>query len=436
MNVALVNFAPRVSTKNYPGFNHGLGHLSSVAKRRGHTTQLFTIDRKNCGVTNRIVDFSPHIVLVYLTANQFPLFSHYLSTRWQFLNAPLFVGGPHATCCGEDLLTLRGVTGVCIGEGEEALRLILARLEKSEPFFEIPNLWTEKDGAICRTQTGQFTEDLDTLPFPDRSIFPYERLMGTRAMNILGFEFFSTRGCMHNCTYCINPHLKRLNGIKTSIRRRSPKNLIEEIVQVTRHYEYNGVIGFHDDIFTMDYAWLQEFAEEYKARVGMPFWCNTHFNNLGAKTAKTLRSAGCFRVQMGVECGNEYQRKSVLGKNISNRRIMETTALVKKHHLKIVTNFMIGIPGETEENVLESIDLCQKISPDWILLSTYCPYPGTALFHDLVDGKKLEAKFYEKLETDTYYAPHGPWVPTSLSNARHRYYFENFVRLSKGKATI
>lgn len=430
MRVSLVNIIPQKSPANYLGFNQGLAYLSSVLKRERHIVRLFTVGFERQESIKSLFDFKPDIIFVYLTTNQYRFFERLIIEKLSKLQIPIFVGGPHSTCCPEDTLSVRGVSGVCIGEGEESVNLIIEKMCNKDSFEGIPNIWFKKDGEIIKNPTGYRIEDLDTLPFPDREIFPYKQMMAHKAIDIMGFEFSCSRGCIYNCRYCINRFLKKLNERTRYVRRRSVKNVIEEITNVIKKFNYRGIIGFHDDIFTLDYLWLDEFAFFYRKIIGLPFWCNSHINNLDEKIILSLRKAGCFRVHLGIECGNEVMRQNLLDKHISNNEIVKKVKMLKKHHIKIVTTFMIGLPGEDEKDINESISLCRDINPDWVLLSVFCPYPGTSIYEELVKTGMLDATFYKRLITDTFYSSKPIYPLTNLSKEKLNYYFSNFVKLS------
>ncbi len=427
MRVALVNLVPRASQENYLPFNQGLGMLSAVLVGAGHRTGLFHFSR-SLSDARAMADFRPDALFVYLATNQYPLFVELL-TEWRQARVPIVVGGPHATCLPEELAQEPGVDAVCIGEGEPCVAEIVARLERGDSFDGIANVWFERDETIVKNPIGVTVDDLDSLPFADRSVFPFEAHLGTREMNLLGFEFMLSRGCVYPCGYCINPLLASLHE-GPRVRRRSPRRAVNEILEVVRCYDYKGIIGFVDDVFTLDRSWLDRFGEIYRKEVALPFWCNVHIRNLDEETVKALRRAGCVRVYVGVECGSEDIRLRVLGKRFTNELILHNLEIVKKHHIKLVTYFMIGIPGETEDHVLESIALCKKIAPDRVLLSTFWPYPGARIYDELVAEGHLDPHYYRQETGGTFYAVSGPRFEGRLDPVKLRYYFDSFIALS------
>ncbi len=426
--IALVNIVPKADAANYLGFNHGLGSISAVLKQKGHRVEMFVVSSNNSSLA-LFDEFQPHLVYVYLTTNQYSLFVSLLDRISNSGFRPVFVGGPHPTSAPDDTLSIEYVSGVCIGEGETASVGIAECYERDADYASVPNLWYKYNNSVVKNATGEFVNDLDVLPFPDRRIYPYEKMLRSSASRIMGFEFMAVRGCVYGCRYCINPLWRKLHG-NGCVRRRSPERFIEEIAYVKKEYSYRGVIGFHDDIFTLDRAWLEEFADIYSKEISLPFWCNVHVSKLDKEIVEKLQKSGCTRVHMGIECGDEKMRSLILNKHLSNDEIIEKTKILKKHRMKIVTTFMIGLPEENEDDIYKSIDLCKRIGPDWVLLSVFCPYPGTALYDMLVEQKKLDPFFYKNLETDTFYSALPNYRQGNISNAKLEYLFNNFRRMA------
>jgi radical SAM superfamily enzyme YgiQ (UPF0313 family) len=429
MKVGLVNIVPDQSDVNYLPFNQGLGVLSAVLKMRGHSTALFHFS-KSRGDKPLLEAFAPDALFVYLSTQQYPLFVELLAD-WKsqtiLRSTPVIVGGPHPTALPLETAEQEGVDAVCVGEGEVAAVEVCRRLERGDTFCGIDNIWYRgKDGALVKNPIGAHTENLDALPFADREIFPFELLKKSRALNILGLEFMVSRGCPYPCRYCLNPLVASRHG-RSKPRLRSPKSAVDEIAQVVRRFGHRGIIGFVDDVLTCDPDWLEELGGRYRAEVGLPFWCNSRVDTLDEKTVKILRRAGCSRIYVGIECGDEKLRRRVLGKRISNEMILDRVALVKKQHIKLVTYFMMGLPGETEEHIQKSMELCDEIEPDWLLLSMFWPYPGTALYDELVEKKEIDPHYYRTIAADTFYSAEGLDFPSRLDTATLRRCYEDFT---------
>ncbi|MBN2714765.1 MAG: B12-binding domain-containing radical SAM protein [Deltaproteobacteria bacterium] len=424
---ALVNFVPPRDVANYLGYSQGLGSISAILKELNHQTVLFNIDNLDDTQTLEAV-MDCDAVFVYLCTTGYPLFSRVLQQYWKH-RLPVFVGGPHAIALPEVLAMEEGVTGVCAGEGELATGAIADWMETGGTLDNVPNLYFQSNGKLNQNATGCMVADLDSLPFPDRVFFPYQDVLATKAGRLVGMEFMATRGCRYGCRFCLNPRLIKLQG-KAMIRRRTVQSVVQEINAATALYQYNGVIGFHDDIFTMDVDWLTEFADVFRREINRPFWCNVHIQDIDENIVKILRQAGCYRVLTGIECGNERMRKKALGKSVSNEEIMYKVGLLKQQHIKIVATFMIGLPDETEAHLRESVDFCRDIAPDWVLLSSLFPFPGTRLYTQLVAEQRLAKDFYRHLDANTFYSASLVYDQGGLSDTTLQYYFKNFRKMA------
>jgi radical SAM superfamily enzyme YgiQ (UPF0313 family) len=410
MRILLINLIPKQNKKNYLGYNHGLGYISACLKQKGHKTYLLTIHEVNNQIINQIKQIQPELIGIYLTTFQYHLCKNLLQSYLQYLHVPIILGGPHSSVCPEDCISLPGVAGICLGEGDDVL---VKFIENNK---NIDNLWLNQNKEIIKNNVGKIY-DLETLPFPDRAIFPYKQIFDKWYTKIIGVEFLTSRGCPYKCHYCATQ-----SGI---LRRRSVASVIEEINKFIKEYEYNGVIGFQDDTFTSDDKWLVEFAQKYN-KIKLKFWCNSRIDTIDEEKIKLLKEAGCFRVHLGIETGNDWLRRHILGKNFTNEEIIEKCNLLKKYGIKVVVFFMIGIPYEREENIYESINLCKKINPDWIIHSVFYPFPKTKLYRLCIENNWLSK---EVPKCSTFYSPKIYYKHPYLSKEKIAYFYEHFIEL-------
>ena len=184
------------------------------------------------------------------------------------------------------------------------------------------------------------------------------------------------------------------------------------------------MIGFHDNIFTLNKSWLREFCERYCAEINLPFWCNTRVDCITDDDIMWLKKSNCRRIHMGVESGSKRIRKEILKRPVNNQKIIDVFKKVKKNGIKTVSFNMIGLPTETEEDIRETIDLNRAIVPSWIILSVFNPFPGTELY----DFCK---KNYGRTGpvSDDYYAANTLLQQPSISAERVKYYHKNFVKI-------
>ncbi len=267
--------------------------ISAILKKAGCSVEFVESDFR---LINKRLQNNNDCILAYPTPTVF--YNEFLNLnrriKSQFPNVFSIFGGPHPTFFPE-MIEEEGVDGVCIGEGEYAMLELVRNLSEGESITNIQNLWIKKDGHIYKNHLRPLIQDLDSLPFPDRSY----------SKHILSFKIgrasvITARGCPYKCSYCFNHAYNRLyNNPSGKVRRRSVDNVIEELKQLKSNFNIK-VFIFQDDTFILDRQWLEEFSRTYKKEVGLPFWCMVHPLLIDQDNARLLSFAGCIMVSMGI----------------------------------------------------------------------------------------------------------------------------------------
>jgi len=252
-------------------------------------------------------------------------------------------------------------------------------LEKGEDYRRLPGIWVKDNGRIYENGVSQVTRDLDSLPFPDRSIFDYPNLVHEKKGSAY---FMASRGCPYHCSYCSNQLLQQTycSGRPADyVRFRSVENVIAEIKQAREDYPFVKTCHFDDDLFFLRGKWAREFSEKYSTQIGLPFSCNMRPNHLNGKIAGLLKKAGCIEVRMGVESGNEWIRNDILKRNLNDRQILNAFEYCHQLGIKTQSYNIVGVPYETSSAILDTIKMNARIKPDLMLVSIYYPFPKTEL---------------------------------------------------------
>jgi radical SAM superfamily enzyme YgiQ (UPF0313 family) len=147
---------------------------------------------------------------------------------------------------------------------------------------------------------------------------------------------------------------------------------------------------FHDDCLTEDREWVIEFTEEYVAEgLDMPFFCQTRADILVRHEDMVARmaDAGLRGYFIGFESGNDRVLKFIR-KGTTVEQNLEAARICRKYDIKIWANYMMGLPTETEEEVMDTVRLMKEIDPDYYSPAFFTPHPGTDLYdyavqHDL-----------------------------------------------------
>jgi radical SAM superfamily enzyme YgiQ (UPF0313 family) len=334
-------------------------------------------------VSTKVEEFRPDIVGFYAVASEFAyVMSIARLIRSVAPSSYLLIGGPHATLCPDEAMA-GPFDAVCIGEGEFASLELVTQLAQGRTPSHIQNLWLRRGDEVQKNPARPYLRDLDGLPFPDRA--PWLEYMlhpVSRPSLLLG------RGCPFNCPYCSNHALKKVASGRY-VRMRSADSIIAEIVDLTSWYRFPEPpeIYLEVETFALDVDWaldlcrrLQQLngsrAEPLRWGVNLRVSHNLETERLFVAMAE----ANFTFVNIGLESGSERVRREVLHRNYSNDDIIRTVAAARRHGLRINFFNMIGLPGETCVEHLETVRINRLCQPDVHYTGIFFPYPGTDLY--------------------------------------------------------
>ena len=358
--------------------------ISAVLKKYGHEPELF-------------IDKSPDTLFGKIQPDDIVAFSTMTGEHHWALKAAgkiknkikvlTVFGGPHPTYFPE-LINHPAVDIVCRGEGEFAMLDLANAYDQGADFANIPNLLVKCGNGtkIKENEVRPLIYDLDTLPFPDRGIYYKYRLLRKSPLK----TFMASRGCPFSCSFCFNEKLRSIYSHKGRyVRFRSPRNLINEIQETDSQYGLKSIY-FVDDLFVFNPGWLREFTSIYKKEIKKTFVCSANINTLNEEVIRLLKDSGCSAVSFGIETGNEILRCQLFNKRFTNNQVEKIARLLKKYKLKCMAFNIIGLPGETTENALETIQLNIKIGVEYPRCSILTPYPGTRIAERLKEKIKID----------------------------------------------
>lgn len=275
-----------------------------------------------------------------------------------------------------------------IGEPE----LTLLEIARGRRLSEIKGICYRENGTITRTPNRPFIEDLDSLPFPSRHLLDQSRYVRPDTGDIQT-TIQSGRGCPAKCIYC----LSRVVG-GSSLRLRSPRNVVDELEHCVRDYGIRNFF-FRADTFTWDKEWVIAVCKEILNRkLDIQWVANSRANTVDDERLVWMKRAGCWLVSFGVESGNQHIL-DMTRKGITLEDSREALRLAKKHQLKTFVTFLIGMPWDTRETIMETFDFAREIDGDYFEVILPFPFPGT-LYYEIAkrDGLILDGaydKFYD-----------------------------------------
>lgn len=290
---------------------------------------------------------------------------------------PVVLGGPHVTIYPQESLMFNDVDYIVRGEGEISFKEMLDNLGNNSGLGAVSGIGFKNNGKLTLTHDPSFINDLDSIPFPDRTFSPYQKYYSLLSKNFPITTMMTSRGCPYNCIYC--------ERMGKKFRAISAEKVLEEI----EHCLGLGIkeIFFHDDTFTIDKKRVFRICELINKR-GLRFvWdARVRVDTVNYDLLSSMKNAGCHRISFGVESGNPRILKN-LRKGITLEQVKTAFGYCKKLRIQILADFMIGSPGETRQDIIETIVFSRKLGADYAQFSLTTPYPGTDLYREaLVKG--------------------------------------------------
>jgi len=409
-----------------PHYQHGIGYLSAALKKAGHETGLFYLSElwPQEKLAQAAAGFEPGLVCLSGTTHQY----RYLRRIAEWIKAklpatPVICGGVHATLASEEVIAHPAIDMLCRGEGEDSLVELASALAAGKDHQNIKNLWVKFSGQLVKNPLRPLVEDLDSIPFADREIFKYQETLDRDDHRL---SLLVGRGCPYDCSYCANQAKRELfRGAGKYVRLRSVDNLLQEIELCSRRYRIEK-LDFNDDIFTLDRAWVREFAEKYPGRFSYPFRINVHAGTVDQEMFEKLARIGAEMARIGVESGSDRVRRSIMNRRIKESEIIDSFQWAGRAGIKTWSFNMVGIPGETAEDALATYNLNRSLFPDHMQVSVFNPYPGTRLFELCSKQNFIRGEL-----DDGYFVPRTALKFSSLSPPEIHNWHQRLVRLSE-----
>ena len=407
MKIAFLNPVNFLDT----GIPQGIALLSAIVKERGHEVKVIDTAfmktgeyvRPNAGITiykptaydlHDLVENDPVVDVINEVQKQVDDFKpdllgvSVMTTNYQYsvdlmnqlkIPCPVLYGGVHPTLCPEEVLRNGFVDMVCIGEGDEALPELCEAIEKGESYSHIKNLWVKESGSIIKNPQRPFV-DLDTLPVPDWTLFDKRHLFRPFDGEIYTGGFFVTsRGCPGKCTYCVNESLQKIcKDCGNYFRRMSPKIIAGQVGELKKRYGATW-FKFGDDTFLLHTVSEFEELRDLIRPLNIQFGCSVRPDTVTQKKVELLKDMGCVAMSVGIETGNEDLRRNQLNRQISNEQIENALNWISEADIRISTFNLLGIPGETRENVYETIRLNKRLNVRAANVYIVYPFPKSIL---------------------------------------------------------
>ncbi len=376
-----VLFAEIDTARQWACASIGPAFIAALLRAAGHDASLYRARKEDTQskIVSDIRAAGPDLIGVSLTTRQWLRARVLVGAIRPEIDAPIIAGGLHPTFSPTQVLETPGFDYVCLGEGEEAMLDLVTALENGEPTSGIDNIW--KAGEE-RPALRPPIQPMDDLPFMARDMLDeYEGCV----------HMTTQRGCPFPCTYCAARMYNELyEDIANYGRRRSVGSVVEELLEIRRDGTLAYVI-FLDETFTIYRRWVREFCSVYRERLAIPFSIHARVETVNEKLIGELAAAGCKHITYGVESGSLRVRRDIMQRAASNERIKKTFRRTREAGIMVTANYMLGIPGETRDDLQQTYDLATELQEHALDFGyfVFYPYPGTTLFRVCLDNGYL-----------------------------------------------
>ncbi len=342
---------------------------------------------------------------VYITTLNTTLVLSELIKR-EIPEAKIIVGGPHVTLYPDDCYN-ENIDYIFLGEADEAIIEFMNTLKNGGNVSGIQGILCRKNGLFEGNNTINLIQNLDSLPLLeldkmyDLSMFyPPIHVRGNKVINVVGI-----RGCPYKCTFCA---VAEINGKK--VRKLTPVRFVDQIEYFVRR-GFDSFM-FYDDTFTIDKKRALEVSKEIIKRNLKIHWnCFTRVDLLTPELLNYMRESGCYHIMFGCESFND-KTLLLLKKGFTVEQCYKGIEMTTEAGIMAASSFMLGLPGETKNDMLNTIDQVSKSRFSTVLFPIFEPYKGTSIFEECKkQGRWIKSDYKNKLLLDQDEI----WEPDSCS---------------------
>lgn len=387
MKVCLVN-PPYLLPDNWKGMIRvsqqlGLAYVAAALEKAGHEISIIDCvaedwksthneeGRKYAGISfaelgDRIKKLSPDAVgITTFTSQKWSALQSAKAAKDADKKIIVFLGGPHISVRPDDCLSDKNVDFVVIGEGEISTVEAINALQNGKYLSKIKGIGFKENGRIILNERMQLIENLDGLPLPARHLLPMEKyfeaarsMQTARASGRKWASMITSRGCPYNCIFC-SIHL----SMGRKWRARSPENVIAEIEEFVSKYGVEQ-INFEDDNMSLDRRRMEKICDmivERKIKIEWNCPNGLRADSLDEPLLMKMKAAGCTGIFVAAESGVQEVVDKIVGKNLDLKKVENAVIMCKKVGISVGVFFVLGLPGETAEDMKKTIEFGRKL---------------------------------------------------------------------------
>lgn len=254
---------------------------------------------------------------------------------------------------------------IVLGEGEEAIIKVINDILSS---------------SLRPIYKQEQTINIGSYPYPLRKYLPKTAISGT---GLLGGKYFNlrattvlfSRGCPFSCYFCAGKNL-----MFGPVRFRPPELIEEEIKYLKREYQVEALALKDDNSIPVDLRIAKPFLEAI-GRTGVKWRGQSRANGVHPDMVKLAKEAGCVDIALGIESVSQ-DVLNIINKRIDLQKAKDYIKLLNNTGIGVRLNLILGLPGEPDDIVKQTLDFINEACPSSVLLNLFCPMPGSEIYHN------------------------------------------------------
>lgn len=356
----------------------GILYLAAISELEGHEVKIYD-ERLNNNCVTEIAEFKPDIVGITAVTGAVLRGKFIAGEIKKKIKTAIVFGGPHPTVMPEEVVAWDEVDFVLVGEAEKTFSELCNVIKNNKKEINAGNcFYKDSQGKIRYTFSQQplNSTEIDELPVPAFHLLELDKIFknirhglfkkGNRILPVM-----ASRGCPSTCTFCC-----RIMGYK--IRYRNSMKVVDEIEYLTKRYGLDEIY-FEDDNFTSSKKRSLEILDEIIKRdlgVFIKFANGLRADGLDEVLLEKMRQAGCYSLSFGIESGSK-KILALMKKRLDLDKAKETIMMAKSMKFLTGANCIVGYPGETLDDIRESIKYFLDLSLDSAAIVNLMPFPKT-----------------------------------------------------------
>jgi anaerobic magnesium-protoporphyrin IX monomethyl ester cyclase len=397
----------------------GLAYVAAALEKSGFQVEIldnYLLEKPIDEVKLEIKRLSPEIVGITCgSATYSQCIETAKAVKETLPSCKVVVGGWHPSYEPDSMLQHSEIDYVVMGEGERAMVELATHISKGEndgAIADIAGVAYRHKGKIIKNAP-RFISNLDEVPFPAWHLLPmhlYDRsieFLSVKPVDIMSIA----RGCPFNCAFC---EIRQLWG--KTCRTFSPPRILEEIKHLMANYGTKGIYFINDNFTIRKKETAELCALIRKNKLDIEWVCDTRVDLISRDLLREMREAGCKTIWFGVESGSPRILNKI-NKGVTLEQTEHAFKLCREEGIQTACSFLLGIPGETADDMKASFKFARKLDPDWCRFNIFIAVPGSSLYEEI-----MQKGLYDRVEDYAAYVKTKDFDYDSLLKVQKRFH--------------